>query len=211
MKATPNCQARAWSRVPLREGRTLHVRRELAAIGAGKVYPVAPRLPAPASSRVVPCVLCSRRSAYRTSSPSRSRPSNLQGYNMVRATFDALSNQDQPALVCLASGPQGFHLSRAVSGHRRRSGVDGIIPADMGKIAASRAGEDHHGSRQRGQPDPPSGTISGRLLSGSVSTVSACRQDAFPIRHAPPVRGMIDKVRHLVRVVDGGVVKEIER
>ena len=53
---------------------------------------------------------------------------------------------------------------------------------------------------QTGSADPPPSLAAGRRWSAWSSTRSAASPS---LQDTPEVRGMIDKVRHLVRVVDG--------
>ena len=98
-KAT-DAAKRSMIRVALREGRTLH-HDVNGRHGAGKVVlRAAPRVPA--SSPAARCAPSSRWWACRTWSPSPLGSSNP--YNLVRATFDALKNEDSPRSVAARRG-----------------------------------------------------------------------------------------------------------
>ncbi len=117
-KAT-DAAKRALTRVPLREGRTLH-HDVLGRHGAGKVF-LRAALPAPASSPAARCAPYSKRSASRTWWPSRSARPNP--YNVVRATFDALKHQDSPRSVASRRNLKVSTLqSRRREGRRRSRG-----------------------------------------------------------------------------------------
>ncbi len=111
------------------------------------------RLPAPASSPVVRCAPCSKRSACRTSVAKSLGSSNP--YNMVRATFDALKHQDWPRSV---AARRNLKVS-ALQARRRRSTPKRrrlIAAREELRVMAKACNEDHHGRADR-QPDPPRG------------------------------------------------------
>ena len=81
---------------PRAAARRPHLHHDIAGrYGAGQGDRARAPRPAPGSSPAARCARSSRRSACRTSSPSRSAASNP--HNMIKATFAALGQVDQPA------------------------------------------------------------------------------------------------------------------
>ena len=175
-------------RVPLREGRTLH-HDVNGRHGAGKVILRA----APAGTGII--AGGPMRAVFETlgvhdvvaKSQGSSNP-----YNMVRATFDALAPGGQPALGRPAPQHQGLHA--AVPTRRRRGRRVGFV---IGKPVMSQ--------KKMITLEQTVSAIGRRadqrqtLVGLGLNKIG--RRSA--VLDTPAARGMIAKVAHLVRVVDG--------
>ena len=182
---------RSLIRVPLREGRTLH-HDVLGRHGAGKVFLRA----APPGTGVI--AGGPMRAVFETLGVQDVVAKSLGSsnpYNMVRATFDALKHQDSPRSV---AARRNIKVSTLQS--RRREGGEAEAAAELRKRS--------HGARQK-----PSRSSSSRARCASI-TISARRWSALGLNKigrsrdlpdTPSIRGMIRKVRHLVRVVEASV------
>ena len=206
-KATESAK-RGLIRVPLREGRTLH-HDVNGRHGAGRVILRA----APAGTGII--AGGPMRAIFETlgmhdvvaKSQGSSNP-----YNMIRATFDALKNEDSPRLVAarrnlkvstLQARRVGWrHGSRAGRCRRRRSlsredrtMVQAKTSAQAKKKVAAKATVtiEQKGS-PIGRPADQRQTLIGLKLN-KIGRHSV-------LEDTPAVRGMIAKVAHLVRVVD---------
>src|SRR6266496_4419724 len=174
-KAT-DAAKRGLIRVPLREGRTLH--HDVAGRhGAGRVFLRA----APPGTGII--AGGPMRAVFETLGMQDVVAKSLGSsnpYNMVRATFDALKRQDSPRSVAARRNIKVSTLQA-----RRRdvdmSKTDKVIKIEQTGSAIRR----HHTQRE---------TLIGLGLNRIGRIVE--------LPDTPQTRGMIAKVRHLVRVVD---------
>ena len=194
-KATESAK-RALIRVPLREGRTLH-HDVHGRHGAGRVI----LRSAPAGTGII--AGGPMRAIFETlgmhdvvaKSQGSSNP-----YNMIRATFDALGREDSPRAGRRASQHQGLHAAVAPSGRRRRR---------RRRVREDRmTDEGPHGSGHQTivtieQLKSPIGRSADQRATLVGLEAQQDRPPLVAARTRPCVRGMIAKVAHLVRVVDG--------
>ncbi len=178
-------------RVPLREGRTLH-HDVNGRHGAGRVHLRA----APPGTGVI--AGGPMRAVFETLGMQDVVAKSLGSsnpYNMVRATFDALKHQDSPRSVAAPAQHQGLDAARAPPGRRQRSGdrVSGkSVMATTAKPKPSRSSRS--AARMRRQH-----TQRETLIGLGLNKIGRSRE----LPDTPMTRGMIEKVKHLVRVVDG--------
>ena len=145
---------RSLTRVPLREGRTLH-HDVLGRHGAGKVFLRA----APPGTGII--AGGPMRAVFETLGMQDVVAKSLGSsnpYNMVRATFDALKHQDSPRSVAGAPQHQGFDA--AVAPPRRRRGRSRRRKL-QGVARSWQDGKDHQGRADR-QPAAPRIMLSAR-------------------------------------------------
>ena len=195
---------RSLVRVPLREGRTLHHDSE-GRHGAGKVVlrsaPPGTGIIAGGPTRAVFEMLGVHdvvAKSLGTTNP----------YNMVRATFDALKAQENPRAVAARRGKK---VSEIVA--RRRDGSAGRRPRRRGETARVR-GDVRWQLMQAGKTAGKSGkTVTVEQIASANRRPGIQQQTLIglglnkmhrrrTLEDTPAVRGMIDKVSHLVRVVD---------
>ena len=115
-------------------------------------------------------------------------------YNMIRATFDALARK-----TARARSPQRRNIKVSTL-QSRRQGVE----ADAAGFMIGRP--EHDASATRSITVEQTGSAIGRRRAAPDADRSRSQQDrpAAPVlEDTPAVRGMIAKVAHLVRVVDG--------
>ena len=178
-------------RVPLREGRTLH-HDVNGRHGAGRVILRA----APAGTGII--AGGPMRAVFETlgvhdvvaKSQGSSNP-----YNMVRATFDALRQEDSPRSVAAATQHQGIHA--AVAPRRRRGRCVGFVSGKPIMSTTPKMITLEQTVSAIGRRGDQRETLIGLGLN------KIGRRCA--VLDTPAVRGMIAKVAHLVRVVDGHV------
>ena len=144
---------RALIRVPLREGRTLH-HDVHGRHGAGKVVLRA----APPGTGII--AGGPMRAVFETLGMQDVVAKSLGSsnpYNLVRATFDALKNEDSPRAVAARRGLKVSTLQA-----RRRDAATPMRPAPRREGGQSHGSEeDRHGRADR-QPDPPRGQAARR-------------------------------------------------
>ena len=149
------------------------------------------RRPGPASSPVDRCVAVFETLGMHDVVAKSQGSSNP--YNMIRATFDALTQEDSPRPGRGAPQHQGLHAAVAPPGRRCGCGrfLSGEMDMgnDMKKVTLEQIGS------PIGRPAEQRGTLIGLRL----------RQDRPPcaLEDTPAVRGMIAEVAHLVRIVEG--------
>ena len=186
---------RALVRIPLKDGRTLHheVRGHH---GAGKVL----LRPAPAGTGII--AGGPMRAVFEalgvgdvvSKSLGTSNP-----YNMVRATFDALKNQQSPRMV---ANRRGRSVAEILAAPRRRAGRSrGLIERTRSWPRRKQADEDGGKTvtvRQirsaNRKPDIQAATLRGLGL-GKIRRTRT-------LEDTPSVRGMINAVKHLVEIVE---------
>jgi small subunit ribosomal protein S5 len=174
------------TRVPLREGRTLH-HDVHGRHGAGRVFLRA----APAGTGII--AGGPMRAVFETLGMQDVVAKSLGSsnpYNMVRATFDALKRQDSPRSVASAQH-QGVDAAGAPPGRRQRSGSRlsgrGAMANNAKTIKLVQTGSPqrrHHQQRAI-------------LIGLGLNKIGRSRD----LPDTPMTRGMVRKVQHLVRVV----------
>ena len=118
-------------------------------------------------------------------------------YNLVRATFDALKHEDSPRSVAARRGLKVSQLAEPASRYRRRvDRLSRVRRLSHGKEPPAAEARPSPSSRSVARSAAP--RISARRWSAWASTSSTA---ARPWR-TRPVRGMIAKLGHLVRVVE---------
>ena len=174
-KATEQAR-RGMIRVPLREGRTLH--HDIASRMAPARWSSAPPSRAPASSPAARCARSSRRLGYRTSSPNRS------------AAQPAQHDQGDLRRAAPVTSP------RAVAARRGKKVADilGRRDAEARGAGLMERQENRHGRADR-QPDRPRADQEATLKGLGLNK----RHRQRTLEDTPSVRGMISKVKHLVR------------
>ncbi len=173
------------TRVPLREGRTLHhdVRGRH---GAGKVFL---RAAPPGTGIIAGGPMRAVFESLGMQDVVAKSIGSSNPYNMVRATFDALKNVEFAALGRGAPQHQGFGPAVAPPRRRRRRS-HGVIAMASGKTIKVQ---------QTGSPMRREHTQRETLIGLGLNKIGRTRD----LPDTPMTRGMINKVKHLVRVVEG--------
>jgi small subunit ribosomal protein S5 len=178
-------------RVPLREGRTLH--HDVAGRhGAGRVFLRA----APPGTGII--AGGPMRAVFETLGMQDVVAKSLGSsnpYNMVRATFDALKRQDSPRSV---ASRRNIKVSTLQARRQERASRP---PTEL-----RRAPQEHHMSKtdrvikieQTGSPIRRHHSQRATLIGLGLNGIGRVAQ----VPDTPETRGMLSKVKHLVRVVE---------
>ena len=175
-------------RVPLREGRTLH-HDIVSSYGAGRVIVRAAK---PGTGIIAGGPMRAIFEALGVHDVVAKSIGSPNPHNMIKATFEALTHVVSPRAVAARRGQEGERDPRPPRrrGGFRRSGVDAMSAKAAGKktVTVTQIGS------PIGRRSDQEATLKGLGLNK--------RHRTRTLEDTPAVRGMIDKVRHLLRVAE---------
>ena len=170
------------TRVPLREGRTLH-HDVYGRHGAGKVQLRA----APAGTGII--AGGPMRAVFESLGMQDVVAKSLGSsnpYNMVRATFDALKHQDSPRSV---AARRSIKVS-TLQARRREEGVEATAGIKLKKVQSVMAAKKTIKVEQIGSPIRRDGSQRATLIGLGLNKIGRVKE----LQDNPSTRGMIDKV-----------------